>query len=79
MLDDAYSRQIVSTVIGVAGALNAEVVAEGVETAAERDALIEMGCHIRQGFYFSMPLESEDFRWLLKQRTNLPLLHISGE
>ncbi|MFW5969678.1 MAG: putative bifunctional diguanylate cyclase/phosphodiesterase, partial [Halofilum sp. (in: g-proteobacteria)] len=79
MLDDSYSRQIVSTVIGVAGALNAEVVAEGVETTAERDALLEMGCRIGQGYYFSVPLESEDFRWLLEQRSNLPLALVGGD
>jgi len=73
MLTDPYSRQIVNTVIGVAGTLNAEVVAEGVETSAERDALLEMGCRIGQGFYYSMPLEVEDFRWLLEQRSLLPV------
>jgi EAL domain-containing protein (putative c-di-GMP-specific phosphodiesterase class I) len=65
-------------VLGVAGALNAEVVAEGVESVAERDALIEMGCRIGQGFYYSMPLESEDFRWLLEQRSRLPMSHAGG-
>lgn len=79
MLDDSYSRQIVTTVIGVAGALNAEVIAEGVETTAERDALLQMGCRIGQGFYFSMPLESEDFRWLLEQRSRLPLVQPASQ
>ncbi|WP_067561520.1 EAL domain-containing protein [Halofilum ochraceum] len=78
MLEDPYSRQIVTTVLGVAGALNAEVVAEGVESAAERDALLGMGCRIGQGFYYSMPLESEDFRWLLEQRSHLPISHAGG-
>ncbi len=78
MLEDSYSRQIVNTVIGVAGALNADVVAEGVESMAERDALLAMGCRIGQGFYYSMPLESEDFRWLLEQRSHLPMSHTGG-
>ncbi|MEF8833895.1 MAG: EAL domain-containing protein [Halofilum sp. (in: g-proteobacteria)] len=78
MLADPYSRQIVNTVIGVAGALNADIVAEGVETAAERDALLEMGCRIGQGYYYSMPLEAEDFRWLFEQRSHLPLERASG-
>jgi len=78
MLTDPYSRQIVNTVIGVAGALNGDVVAEGVETADERDALLEMGCRIGQGFYYSMPLEAEDFRWLLERQSLLPLAQTSG-
>jgi diguanylate cyclase (GGDEF)-like protein/PAS domain S-box-containing protein len=73
MLDDEYSRRIVQTVLGVAGALGAEIVAEGVENEAVRDALIAMGCRIGQGFHYSMPLEAEDFRWLLARRSPLPL------
>jgi EAL domain-containing protein (putative c-di-GMP-specific phosphodiesterase class I) len=30
-------------------------VAEGVETRAERDTLIELGCDLLQGFYFARP------------------------
>lgn len=73
MLDDEYSRRIVQTVIGVAGALGAEVIAEGVEDKAVRDALIAMGCVMGQGYYYSMPLEAEDFQWLLTRRSRLPL------
>ncbi|MDZ7842736.1 MAG: EAL domain-containing protein [Gammaproteobacteria bacterium] len=73
VLDDAYSRHIVATVMGVAGAIGADVVAEGVETREVRDALLGLGCRLGQGYYYSMPLESEDFRWLLAKRSALPL------
>jgi len=73
MLADPYSHEIVATVVGVAGALGADVVAEGVETPRERDALIAMGCRIAQGFHYSMPLAEEDFRWLLETHSTLPL------
>jgi len=73
ILDDAYSRNIVRTVIEVAAALDAEVVAEGIESREVAEALRELGCNIAQGFYYSMPLEAEDFRWLLEQRSALPL------
>jgi EAL domain-containing protein (putative c-di-GMP-specific phosphodiesterase class I) len=74
MLADPYSHEIVATVVGVAGALGADVVAEGVETPRERDALIAMGCRIAQGFHYSMPLAEEDFRWLLETHSTLPLM-----
>ncbi len=73
LLDDPFSRNIVEMVIRVASALDAEVVAEGIESAAVGDALLSMGCRLGQGFFYSMPLKEEDFRWLLEQRGRLPL------
>ncbi|MDZ7748715.1 MAG: bifunctional diguanylate cyclase/phosphodiesterase [Halofilum sp. (in: g-proteobacteria)] len=73
ILDDDYSRRIVNTVLGLCGALGAEPIAEGIESEAVRDALLELGCRVGQGFHYSMPLEAEDFRWLLEQGTALPL------
>lgn len=79
MLHDTYSHEIVATVIGVARVLAAEVVAEGVETASERDALLAMGGRFAQGFHYSMPLAEEDFRWLLETRRRLPLSAVAGD
>jgi EAL domain-containing protein (putative c-di-GMP-specific phosphodiesterase class I) len=73
LLNDEFSRRIVSTVIDVAGAIDADVVAEGIESPEVIAALRDLGVRTGQGFYYSVPLESEDFRWLLRQRRNLPL------
>lgn len=73
LLDDPYSHNIVRSVVNLADALNAEVVAEGIESAAIRDVLQSLGCSVGQGYYYSVPLEAEDFRWLLERRSNLPL------
>ena len=73
LLEDPFSQNIVKAVVMLAKALNAEIIAEGIESAAVADALMAMGCHFGQGFYYSMPLEAEDFRWLLEQRSRLPL------
>jgi EAL domain-containing protein (putative c-di-GMP-specific phosphodiesterase class I) len=40
------------------------VVAEGVETAAERDTLVGLGCDLLQGYYFAKPGQPfPEFRW----------------
>lgn len=74
MLSDGYSQKIVDTVLTLAGALGAEVVAEGIESDKIRSALLDIDCHYGQGYYFSVPLAEEDFRWLLEKRSPLPLL-----
>ena len=73
MLEDRYSREIVRTVINMARVIDALVVAEGVETQDERDALLDMGCELGQGYYFSKPLTQEAFRSLLASENRLPL------
>jgi EAL domain-containing protein (putative c-di-GMP-specific phosphodiesterase class I) len=56
----------VLAIFSMANALGIGVVAEGVETLEQLDFLVESGCEIVQGFYFSEPLSIEEFnRWLL--------------
>ncbi len=50
--DDA----IVQAIIGLAGSLSLEVIAEGVETEQQRDLLHQWGCRHFQGFYFHRPM-----------------------
>jgi diguanylate cyclase (GGDEF)-like protein/PAS domain S-box-containing protein len=54
-LDDAA---IVNAIITMAHSLNLEVIAEGVETAAQRDYLTRCHCDQIQGFLISQPLSS---------------------
>ena len=58
-LDDARMRTIVSRAIELAHDLGLRVIAEGVETAAQRDVLGRAECDLLQGFLFSPPLAAE--------------------
>jgi diguanylate cyclase (GGDEF)-like protein/PAS domain S-box-containing protein len=49
-------REIVAAVTGMAHALGMTVVAEGVETGAQRDELTAIGCDAAQGYLFARPL-----------------------
>ncbi|MCS4089712.1 EAL domain-containing protein [Rhizobium sp. BK176] len=53
------SQAIVKSTISLGRALNIDVLAEGVETAADLDFLRKEGCFQAQGFLFGTPLSSE--------------------
>jgi len=55
MVDQASDREIVASVIGLGKSLGLTTIAEGVEDAAQRQALLELGCDQAQGYYFGRP------------------------
>jgi diguanylate cyclase (GGDEF)-like protein len=56
---------IVQAALSMAQALGLDVVAEGVETAAQHRVLVDMGCRYGQGYLYSPPLDAESFaRWV---------------
>lgn len=73
LLDDSYSRDIVRTVLELAHAFGADVVAEGIESAEISAALQSLHCHIGQGRYFSYPLPGDELQPLLAERPSFPL------
>jgi diguanylate cyclase (GGDEF)-like protein len=55
---DPGNAAIAHTIITLGHSLNLEVVAEGVETKAERDWLRASGCTLAQGYLFSRPVDA---------------------
>jgi diguanylate cyclase (GGDEF)-like protein len=49
------SAAVVRAIRALAGSLNLEVIAEGVETLSQRDALMQLDCAIGQGYLFASP------------------------
>ena len=67
-LDQLRGTMIASAIIALGSRLGMEVVAEGVETAAQRDALHANGCEQFQGFLVAKPLpEAELERYLFNE------------
>jgi diguanylate cyclase (GGDEF)-like protein/PAS domain S-box-containing protein len=50
---------IVRTIVALGANLNLQVIAEGVEDHAQRDALLQLGCHNFQGYLFGKPATAE--------------------
>ena len=61
VLTDANDAAIARTIVALARSLGMGVIAEGVETAEQKDFLAGSGCHAYQGYFFSRPLPVEDF------------------
>jgi PAS domain S-box-containing protein/diguanylate cyclase (GGDEF)-like protein len=81
-IDQAFVRQlsadssdglIVQTIASLARSLKLALVAEGVETAEQRDFLRNQGCDTGQGYFFSLPLAAEDFALRIKDKVVLPI------
>jgi diguanylate cyclase (GGDEF)-like protein len=68
MIDDRDAEAIVSATIVLAHKLGLSVVAEGVETDAQRRLLQQWRCNELQGYLISKPLPVEKFTQLLRQR-----------
>ena len=61
---DAGDEAIVSAIITLSHKLSLDVVAEGVETEEQYQALVSMNCDQIQGYLVSKPLSADDFlRW----------------
>jgi lactose/cellobiose-specific phosphotransferase system IIC component len=61
MMTDPNTVDIIAAIISLSNNLGIHVIAEVVETKEQRDKLRELGCHIYQGYYYSRPLEINDF------------------
>jgi diguanylate cyclase (GGDEF)-like protein/PAS domain S-box-containing protein len=54
--DSDQRLAVAEGIVQIARTLNLEVIAEGIETEAQRDLLRSMGCHYGQGYLLAMPM-----------------------
>jgi EAL domain-containing protein (putative c-di-GMP-specific phosphodiesterase class I) len=57
MVNDPNARAIIQAVVGIASAMDMQIVVEGIETAEQHQACLDLGCDYGQGYLFSRPLD----------------------
>lgn len=70
MLNGTEDTMIISAIVSLSKSFKRRLVAEGIESADVEGKLIELGCDLGQGFFYSKPLPlsealswAADFRW----------------
>jgi diguanylate cyclase (GGDEF)-like protein len=58
--DDKEDVAIIKAIIALAKSLNLEFIAEGIETDAQKEFLVECGCENHQGYYYCEPMPSDE-------------------
>jgi EAL domain-containing protein (putative c-di-GMP-specific phosphodiesterase class I) len=61
MLESPSDAAIARTVVDLGRSLGLQVIAEGVETDLQRQALLEFGCETYQGYLFGRPMPTAQF------------------
>ena len=57
---ESTDRAIARTIVVLAREMGLRVIAEGVETQQQMDALQQMGCDEMQGYFFGRPMEVDE-------------------
>ncbi len=68
VLTDPNDAAIAKTIVALAQSLGLGVIAEGVESAAQRDFLASVGCYTYQGYFFCKPLALGGFEEFVRER-----------
>ena len=72
----AERAALARAIIGLSDTLRLQTVAEGIEMAEQRGALIELGCPLGQGHYFSRAVPAEAIERMLASRRSLVPQHV---
>lgn len=55
VLIDDYAKTLITSILSIAKTLDLKVIAEGVESKEQLDAIYDLGCNLIQGYYIAKP------------------------
>jgi EAL domain-containing protein (putative c-di-GMP-specific phosphodiesterase class I) len=68
---DPAARTLVESIVAIARRLGLRTVAEGIETEAQHEILLGLGCDMGQGYLFAKPMSPPDWlRWMKDKRAS---------
>ncbi|MGY4490416.1 putative bifunctional diguanylate cyclase/phosphodiesterase [Pseudomonas sp. TE3610] len=71
MLDAPEDISILQAILGLANAFGREIIAEGVDNAAQAQRLLQMGCELAQGFGIAQPMVADALpAWIERWQAN---------
>ena len=76
LLTDTNDKAIVRTILALGESLELAVIAEGVETAEQHQALSQLGCKQFQGYFFSRPVPLSEFELHFFQSGNAKFVQV---
>lgn len=69
--EDDIGRITLESSVAMMKSLGIELIAEGIETKEQADALIKLGVNYLQGYYFSRPIPSKDFIQFITEKNKI--------
>jgi len=65
-IEDEKNRAVIECILNLSKRLKYKVIAEGVEVKEQLNILMDLGCNIIQGYYFSKPVGEDELEKMLK-------------
>ena len=79
ILTNERVQRLVRGQIAVGSSMQVNLIAEGVETRAQADWLLEAGCPLQQGFLYAHPTETADLAAIVERKPALWAAQLSNE
>ena len=67
-IESDKNKAVIKSIVCLSKSLKYKIIVEGVETKEQVDLLLDLGCNIIQGYYYSKPLSAENFeKYIIKK------------